>query len=96
MPERDALRRHLDGLREQAAFARQTLRTTVDVLDRVLAAEPTSQQIDQARSQARAALRALRSTNQLLAQAAELIDSTATGGSADGTHRARSGTAHVG
>lgn len=79
---------HVEALRLQASFTRQALRTAADVLDRVLAGDPTPHQIDQARSQARAAMRSLRLTNQLLAQAAELIDRTAQGGSADDIHPA--------
>lgn len=67
------LSEHTETLRTQAAFADRVLYTTGDMLTRFLAGEGTDPaEIDALRSQARAAMRALRTTNQLLAIAAQL------------------------
>lgn len=74
---------HLETLRVQTRFAVKTLRTTADVLERSLASDLTPETADRCRSQARSGMRALRLTNQLLARAAELIDRSAQGGTAN-------------
>lgn len=70
---RSELDEHLETLRGQGSFSSIALRTAADLIER-LPDRPTPAQLDRVRSQARAAQRSLRSTNQLLAQAAELLE----------------------
>lgn len=84
----------LTVLRKQAPFTLHTLRLTCDLLERLLAGELTEEQIEAFRSHSRAALRSLRSTNQLVASVAEArANRIAEGGTANGSHRR---TARVG
>lgn len=74
---RSELDEHLETLRRQGEFSAIALRTAADLIER-LPERPTPAQLDRVRSQARAAQRSLRSTNQLLAQAAELLENNRT------------------
>jgi hypothetical protein len=70
---RSELDEHLETLGRQSTFSAIALRTAADLIER-LPARPTPAEIDRVRSQSRAAQRSLRSTTQLLAQAAELLE----------------------
>jgi len=68
---------HLETFRTQARFAARTLRSTADVLDSEFASgELTAEAADRLRKALSAALRQARTSRQLAAQAAELIERT--------------------
>jgi hypothetical protein len=94
---RDALDDHLHTFRVQGRFAAHTLRTTADLLERELAGDLDVAAADRLRSQLGAALRAARTSKQLAAQAAALIQAhTARGGTTNGRSSNRERSARVG
>jgi hypothetical protein len=81
----DELAEHMQTFRMQGRFAAHTLRTAADLLDRELAGDLDIAAADRLRSQLGAALRAARTSKQLAAQAAALIQAhTAQGGTTNG------------
>lgn len=93
-----ALADHVETFRVQGRFAAISLRKSADLLERLLQADELDPAaLDQLRSQLGAALQTARSTKQLAAQAAALIQaSTAEGGTAHGTSSTRTNHIRVG
>jgi hypothetical protein len=78
---------HLATLRVQAKFSAIAHRKTADLIERLAASsdKPTAAELDELRKQIGSTLSAGRTTKQLAARAAALIEaSTAEGGTADG------------
>lgn len=95
------LAEHLGALRGQAAGTRRALRATSSLLELLLDRPDTAitpGEIDQLRRQSRSGMKALRLTNQLLAQAAELIehDHTTAEEAHDNASKTEDRSAHVG